>query len=214
MGDRHADRKAARREQLLDAAVDAIRRQGPGVSMHDLAAAAGVTKPILYRYFGDRDGLVTALAARFSAELLASLRAALVRGTGDARGSVTATVDAFVAFLEREPEVYRLLVQQARAGGLTPLAAEPRQPGAADVIGGFLRQVGDDVAIVLGEQLRAAGRDSGGAEVLAHGIVGFVHAAGDWWIERRTMPRQRLVAYVTDLLWGGLASLGLEGDGT
>ena len=188
-----------RREELLDAAVAAIRKNGAAVTMRDLAAAAGVTKPILYRHFGDRDGLVAALAARFSTELLDALRGALGQETNDPRAILATTVDAFVAFLEREPDVYRLLVQKANVG----------ERAAVDALGGFLRQVGDDVALVLGEQLRAAGRDSGGAEVLAHGIVGFVHAAGDWWVGHPTMPRHRLVTYVTDLLWGGLSALGL-----
>lgn len=204
MSNRHARAsREDRREELLDAAVAAIRRHGSAVTMRDLAAEAGVTKPILYRHFGDRDGLVAALAGRFSAELLDALRAALGEERGDPQATIAATVDAFVAFLEREPDVYRLLVQQAHGG----------QAAAVDAIGGFLRQVGDDVALVLGEQLRLAGRDSGGAEVLAHGIVGFVHAAGDWWIGHPTMPRHRLVAYVTDLLWGGLSSLGIATKG-
>jgi AcrR family transcriptional regulator len=203
MADRRTARREDRREELLDAAVAAIRRHGPAVTMRDLAAEAGVTKPILYRHFGDRDGLVAALASRFSAELLDALRAALGEERGDPRATIAATVDAFVAFLEREPDVYRLLVQQAQGG----------QAAALDAIGGFLRRVGDDVALVLGEQLRTAGRDSGGAEVLAHGIVGFVHAAGDWWVAHPTMPRHRLVTYVTDLLWGGLSSLGIAPEG-
>jgi hypothetical protein len=65
------------------------------------------------------------------------------------------------------------------------------------------------VALVLGEQLRLADLDSGGAEPLAHGIVGMVHAAGDWWLDRQTMPRARLVDYIVGLLWGGFMGIGL-----
>ncbi|HVM09774.1 MAG TPA: TetR/AcrR family transcriptional regulator [Acidimicrobiales bacterium] len=197
-----ADRRNARREELLDAALIAIRRLGPSASMNELAAEAGVTKPILYRHFGDRDGLVAALAARFTADLMGELQAALAQSadtTADPRSTVESTVDAFVRFLESDPDVYRLLVHRAVR----------EQPGAAEALGGFLRQVGQAIALVLGEQLRAVGADSGGAEVLAHGIVGLVHSAGDWWLENPTMPRARLVAYVTDLLWGGLSSMGL-----
>ena len=195
------DRKLARRNELLDAALAAVRRHGAGVSMADLAAEAGVTKPILYRHFGDREGLVAALAARFTADLMGALEHALSRadGAADPRATVAATVDAFVSFIERDPDVYRLLVHRAVR----------EQPGAVEALGGFLRQVGNAIAQVLGEQLRGAGADSGGAEVLAHGMVGFVHAAGDWWLEHQTMPRARVVAYVTDLLWGGLAGMGL-----
>jgi len=179
--------------------VEAIRDLGPQPSMEQLAARGGVTKPILYRHFGDREGLVAALAARFTADLMAELEKALLRPEANPRTTVEATVDSFVGFLERDPDVYRLLVHRAVR----------EQPGAAEALGGFLRQVGRAIAVVLGEQLRAAGADSGGAEVLAHGIVGLVHFAGDWWLESPPMPRARLVAYVTDLLWGGLASMGL-----
>ena len=50
----------------------AIREIGPGVTMEQLAKAGGVTKPILYRHFGDRDGLIQAIAERFSNDLLTS----------------------------------------------------------------------------------------------------------------------------------------------
>jgi hypothetical protein len=64
--------------------------------------------------------------------------------------------------------------------------------------------------VVLGEELRDAGKDSGAAEPLAHGIVGMVHAAGDWWLERRNMTRARLVAYLTEFVWHGLVGMGVD----
>ncbi|MEY2432610.1 MAG: hypothetical protein QOC92_2335, partial [Acidimicrobiaceae bacterium] len=39
------------------------------------------------------------------------------------------------------------------------------------------------------------------------GIVGMVHLAGDWWLERRTMTRAHLVDDITALLWNGLGGL-------
>ena len=39
-----------------------------------------------------------------------------------------------------------------------------------------------------------------------YGIVGLVHQAGDWWLEDRTMSREDLVGYLTNLLWSGLES--------
>lgn len=191
------EERAARRDALLDAAVEAIRRHGPGVSMEDLAKAAGVTKPILYRHFGHRDGLTTALATRFADGLQATLQAAMIAGSGP-RETLEKTIDAYLAFVERDPGVYQFLVRRL---------LEP--PEVEFSVGNFLHQVGNQVALVLGEQMRSAGVDSGGAEPLAHGIVGMVHAAGDWWLERQTMPRSRVVAYVSGLLWGGMVGIGL-----
>lgn len=166
--------------------------------MEELARAAGVTKPILYRHFGHRDGLIAALANRFADALEASLVAALAAGDTPFE-TLFATIDAYLSFVERDPEVYRFLVAQ--------LHGEP--PENEISLGNFLRQVSAQVAVVLGEQLRAAGLDSGGAEPLAHGIVGMVHSAGDWWLERRTMPRARLVEYLAGVLWAGLSGTGL-----
>jgi AcrR family transcriptional regulator len=194
------EEREARRAQLLDAAVEAIRKHGPTASMEDLAKAAGVTKPILYRHFGHRDGLTTALATRFAAGLESTLQAAMVAGNAP-RETLEKTIDAYLEFVERDPEVYRFLVRR--------LLAAPDQASNDLTVANFLAQVGNQVAVVLGEQLRTANLDSGGAEPLAHGLVGMVHAAGDWWLERQTMPRARLVEYIVGLLWGGFVGLGL-----
>ena len=60
-----SERKAARREELLEAAVRVIRQDGAGASMRAVAAEAGCTKPILYRHFGDKSGLYQAVADRY-----------------------------------------------------------------------------------------------------------------------------------------------------
>ncbi|MER3452812.1 MAG: TetR/AcrR family transcriptional regulator, partial [Acidimicrobiia bacterium] len=49
--------RQARAEALLDTAIEVIRREGPACSIDDVAAAVGVTRPVIYRYFGSRDGL-------------------------------------------------------------------------------------------------------------------------------------------------------------
>lgn len=169
--------------------------------MEDLAKAAGVTKPILYRHFGHRDGLTAALATRFAEGLQTTLASALVAGNAP-RETLEKTIDAYLEFVERDPEIYRFLVQHLIAS----------HPDDELSVGNFLRQVSTQVALVLGDQLRAANLDSGGAEPLAHGIVGMVHAAGDWWLDRQTMSRAQVGAYVSGLLWSGMAGLGLEAE--
>jgi AcrR family transcriptional regulator len=198
---RHVDRpdrtrqRADRREELLDAAIAGIRERGANAPMEALAAAAGVTKPILYRHFGDRAGLVSAIADRFSESLLRDLQAALGQQTPEPRVLLNSTVDAFVSFIEREPDLYRFLVHNR----------------SNDVdLTGFLNQIAGNVALVIGEQLRGLGRDSGGAEAIAHGVVAFVYAAGDWWVERQTMSRTQLVTYLSDFLWDGFNGQGAQ----
>jgi AcrR family transcriptional regulator len=188
-------RRSARRRELLEASVEAIRQLGPGVTMEQLARAGGVTKPILYRHFRDRDGLITALAGRYAGDLLASVQAPLLAAAADPRQQLESTIDAYVSFIERDPNLYRFLIRHApdRGEGLTSISA---------LVEGIAKQV----AVVMGEQLRATGRDSGAAVPWAFGIVGLVHQAGDWWLDDQTMSRRQLVDYLTSLLWDGLSA--------
>ncbi|MEY2571331.1 MAG: hypothetical protein QOE63_1681 [Acidimicrobiaceae bacterium] len=185
-------RREKRRAELLDAAVAAIRRDGGTVSMEVIAAEAGVTKPIVYKHFGDRSGLAAAIGERFGTELVAALEGALHRTDLEPERLVHATIDAYLEFVEREPQLYRFLVANM---------AVP-EGGAGQT--GLVLAIGQRVAVVLGELLRANGRDSGPAEPWAFGIVGMVHFAGDWWLDRKTMSRERLADYLSALLYQGL----------
>ena len=187
------DRRAERRTQLLDAAVDVIRERGPGVTMEQLAKAGGVTKPILYRHFGDRDGLIGAIAERFAADLLVSVTTPLA-AEADAHDLLRSTVDSYVGFIEREPNLYRFMAQHV-----------PDRGDDVVQMRSLIDLIAKQVAIVAGDRLREAGRDSGAAVPWAYGIVGLVHQAGDWWVNDRSMSRETLVDHLVTLLWQGLA---------
>lgn len=185
-----AARRDARREAFLEAAVTVIRRDGAGASMEAMAREAGVTKPILYRVFGDREGLLMALGERFAAELMRALDDVLHRGD-DGRTTLTKGIRVYIDLIERDLNIYRFLTAR--------LSTELH--GST---GGFAQEVARSISVVMGERLRDERTDSGAAEPWAYGLVGMVHMAGDWWIERRTMPKERLVEYVVALLWDGL----------
>jgi AcrR family transcriptional regulator len=182
-----------RRTQLLDAADRVIRRRGAGASMDAIATEAGISKPILYRHFGDKDGLHQALAARYVDALLNELRAARV--ADDPRANIAAGIDAYLAFIEREPEGYRFVLGAAA------------QPGSSSIVDEFRRRLAVDCAFATAERLRRAGLDPEIAEPWAYGVVGLVRAIGIWWLETRALPRERLVEHATTLLWDGFSTL-------
>ena len=55
-----AAHRSSRREELVVAAAGAIPLHGPDVHLGEIATAAGVSKPVLYRYFSDKDDLLAA----------------------------------------------------------------------------------------------------------------------------------------------------------
>jgi AcrR family transcriptional regulator len=184
--------RPARREQLLDAAERALRRDGPDASMEALATEAGITKPVLYRHFGDRDGLVAAVARRHADRLTGELRTALGREQ-QARDRIRTTVDTYLAFLERDPELHRVVRRSGRAD----------RPGAASALEDALDVVCDEVVTTVERELIAAHRDPTPARTWGQGIVGMVQLVGDRWVERRDVPRAALVDRLADLLWHG-----------
>ncbi len=177
-----------------------VRRDGHTASMEAMAREAGVTKPILYRVFGDRNGLLEAIGDRFADELTAILDAVLAGGPGEEKQAadphqiLRSAIDAYLGLVDRDPELYRFLTAR--------LATAPSQPIAT-----LADQFARSIAVVLGEQLRAVHADSGAAEPWAYALVGMVHLAGDWWVTRRTISREALVDYLVVLVWDGLAIL-------
>ncbi len=163
--------------------------------MDEIAAEAGITKPILYSHFGDKAGLIRALAGRVADELNRAVSEALSR-SGEPSAVVASTIEAFCTFIESEPELYRFLVQSAKH--------ESDQSGPR-----LMSDIGSQIAVTLGSALRRAGADSGAAEPWAYAIVGMTFAGAGWWLERRSMSKDDLVGYLSQLLWSGLSGAGL-----
>ncbi|WP_371581971.1 TetR family transcriptional regulator [Streptomyces sp. NBC_01314] len=201
--ERSADR---RRRELLEAADKVVLRDGPGASMNAIAAEAGITKPILYRHFGDKSGLYAALAQRHTDALLDALRAAL-DAPAARRERVEATLDTYLAAIEARPQVYRFLMHPAEVG---QPGEQPRDQ-SFDVgkhSAPLLRRMGEELGKVIEDRLDLGPDSHRLARVWGHGIVGMMHAAGDWWLGERPCTRQELVRCLADLLWGRLAAAG------
>jgi AcrR family transcriptional regulator len=187
-----------RRSELLDAADRVVRRDGPRASMNTIAAEAGITKPILYRHFGDKNGLYRALAERHTAGLLEAVRTALALPL-ERRDRVEAVIDTYLAAIEARPQVYHFLVHpDPAADGLSP--AGPLAPA--------LRMIADELTLAVREQVDLGPDSPVLAAAWGQAITGMVLAGGDWWLETRPFPRERMVQTLADLLWGRLAAAG------
>ena len=69
--------RAEREQSMLDAAGRAFAAHGfHAASMDAIAADAGISKPMLYNYFGSKQGLYVAFVERDGRELLESMRMA------------------------------------------------------------------------------------------------------------------------------------------
>ena len=181
--------RAQRREGYLDAAIAVISTEGPRASMESIAQAAGVSKPILYRHFGDRDGLIEALAERFVGELTDRLDEILTSGDHPIE-LLRRCIDAYVATIEDDPSLYRFLTSRVPPRGAAMSTMVDRLAAA--------------IARTISIGFRLAGLDTAAARPWSYGIVGMVHLAGDDWVARPSMERSELVDDLTRLLWTGI----------
>lgn len=102
------------RERLLDAAATLLAADGPTVSTRAICEAAGVTAPTLYHYFGDRDGLLTAVVNHGFSAYLAAKRS--IESTGDPLEDLRRGWDDHVAWGVANPSFYALMYGQVRPG--------------------------------------------------------------------------------------------------
>lgn len=184
-------RRATRRADLVQAAIRAVRRGGAAVSVADIAAAAGVTKPVLYRFFADRAELQTAVGEWAAAVLLVRVGDALGQQRPAAE-QTRAVIDVVLRCVEQDPQLWRFVTH--------------RSPRSVDdqVVGNVRARIAQLLATQLGGELRRRGQDSGGAEVWAHGLVGMVHSTAEWWLQHHSTPRADLVDGLAALAWTGI----------
>ncbi len=189
-----------RRISLLDAIEPVLRAEGPEASMTALAAGAGITKPILYRHFGDKQGLLAAWAERQALRLGERIAAELALERTP-RSRIRATIATYLTAIEEDPQGYWFVTRRA-------LSADDPSGGP---VGDVAETIVTAVAALLERELSAAGADTTPARTWARALVGMVQHVGDRWIADREVSRDELATQLTDLVWVGFRGMA---DGT
>ena len=193
--DRWTAHREKRRDEFVEAALRVLRTQGPDLPMDAVAAEAGVTKPVLYRYFSDKAALIQALGERGTRMVFDRLLPA-INSDGPALTRTRDAIGAYFAVIDENPNLYWLL---ARRSADAPDGVDPVQYDKELIAG--------QLTAVIGDYLRVVGLDSGAAEPWAYGITGLVQSTGEWWLQRRSMSRVHVVEYVTQLVWAALSGV-------
>jgi AcrR family transcriptional regulator len=186
--------RSARRGELVSSTVACVEQHGASVGMDQIAAFAGTSKAVFYRHFADKADLYRAVGQQLAAGLGEQLSAKIAQQR-DPRAMIAAGIDAYLAALDKNPELYRFVVRNPvveRAGG------DP----VADYTGLIAAKLDELIAQLPGPANGPTQRAPWGIA-----IVGMVKAAGDWWLDHPgTLTRTQLAESLTGLLWG-------DGDG-
>jgi AcrR family transcriptional regulator len=171
-----------RMEQTLEAAHELFAERGyAAVTMDEIAAAVGVTKPLLYNYFGNKERLYIACMERSGNALINTIAEAVGESAnpGDALG---AGVRAFFSFLDTDRAAWAVLFDETlpRSGEVFDRVAEYRGQIAALVSGSLLAQLPD--------RTREAAKIE--IEALSTALLGAAEALARWWLRTEAIGAQ------------------------
>lgn len=213
------EHRLARRQELVEATLRAIREHGAGVGMDEVAATARTSKTVFYRHFTDRAGLYTAVAERVDATIFRDLtRAAGDPAPDSARAVIRGVIAAYLHLVADDPEVYRFIVN-------APIVPPGERP-QGDVAAGMTDRIAAHVADLVGGGLVVGARggatgihpDAGAApRMWGVALVGMVRATADAWLAAggpaAGPSSDELADDLTTVVWDGLSSLAEPAPG-
>jgi len=166
--------RAQREQQVLDIAHARFAAHGyAAVTMDDVAADAGVTKPLLYAYFGNKERLYLACMERAGDAMLATVVDAVAAADGPA-DALRRGLRAFFAFVDEDRDAWRVLFDETLPAG----GEIPRR------IGEYRERLTGLVAQTLLNRLPPQHRARHATEIegLSTALLGAAEALARWWL--------------------------------
>jgi AcrR family transcriptional regulator len=164
-----------RRRQLLDAGAALFARHAyEEISMRQIAEAAGVSKPLLYHYFPSKNDLFMSAVTEAASELQGLIEPS---GEGTPVEQLTASLDAYLTWIEENGRAWSKLMQSAAA-----------LPEARELVEGFRAQT---MELVLA-RLTGRRKPRPALRTAIKGWLGFMDAAILDWTQARDLPREKL----------------------
>jgi AcrR family transcriptional regulator len=186
-----------RREQLVAVGRGLFAEKGfEATSIEEIAARAGVSKPVIYEHFGGKEGLYAVVVDREMQALLQRITSALTGG--HPRALVEQAALALLSYIEDETDGFRVLVRDS------PVAS------SAGTFSSLLNEIASQVEYILVREFDELGLRPELAGMYAQMLVGMVALTGQWWLEERRPARDEVAAHLVNLGWNGLHHLERE----
>ncbi|BBJ41473.1 TetR family transcriptional regulator [Streptomyces antimycoticus] len=183
-----------RREQLLDIGRTLFAERGfEGTSVEEIAAKAGVSKPVVYEHFGGKEGLYAVVVDREMRRMLDMVTTSLT--AGHPRELCEQATFALLDYIEEYTDGFRILVRDSPVAQSTGTFAS------------LISDIATQVEDILGLEFKARGFDAKLAPLYAQALVGMVALTGQWWLDVRKPKKAEVAAHLVNLAWHGLDGL-------
>jgi AcrR family transcriptional regulator len=194
--------RAVREQQMLDAAVAVFSAAGfHDASMDDIAARAGISKPMLYAYLGSKEELFVACLHREGTRLMEAVATAVTPADAPPLPpdeQLWRGLRAFFGFVGAHRDGWSVLYRQAR--GQAPFAAE---------LAGMRARMVDVVSGLLGRVIAAGGRRPRPDDLtaMAYALVGAGESLADWVVDHADEPAEVTATRLMNFVWLGAGEL-------
>jgi AcrR family transcriptional regulator len=181
-----------RREQLLSVGKSLFAQRGyEAVTVEEIAAAAEVSKPVVYEHFGGKEGLYAVVVDREMQALLKRITDSL---SGEhPRQLLEQAGMALFDYIEGDTDGFRILVRDS--------------PVPSGNFASLIVEVAGHVEHLLGHQFRARGYSPKLAPMYSQMLVGMVALTGQWWLDVRKPDKDDVVAHLVNLAYNGFSHL-------
>ncbi|WP_370646457.1 TetR family transcriptional regulator [Arthrobacter sp. zg-Y238] len=184
-----------RRAQLIEVARGLFALRGlDGATIEEIAAAAGVSKPVVYEHFGSKEGLYTEVVDIEFRRLLEVMTESLSADAGP-RVLLERAAYALLDYIENHTDGFRILTRDA----------PPSQPEGT--FSTLLSRITRHVEHILSKEFGSRGLSAEVGGMYAQMLVGMVAMTGQWWLDTRTPDKATVAAHLVNLSWNGLAGL-------
>ena len=187
-----------RRAQLIEVARGMFALRGlDGATIEDIAAAAGVSKPVVYEHFGSKEALYTEVVDGEFDRVLGVITEALGADAGP-RVLIERAAYGLLDYIENHTDGFRILVRDA----------PPSQPEGTFAT--LLSRIAGDVEHILSKEFGNRGLSPEVGGMYAQMLVGMVAMTGQWWLDARTPDKATVAAHLVNLSWNGLTGLQMD----
>lgn len=186
--------KQARRTELTDGTISAVRELGADTGMDEIANHIGVSKTVLYRYFSDKADLGNAVTARFFESVLLPRLTEAITDDTDEYTLTRTVIGVYVRAVADDPQLYRFALATSPTSSVGSVESE--------------RLVAQLLTAAIVVRMTERSGDVSGAEVWSHTLVGGIQRAVDWWMSDTAMPVDDLIDYLTMLVWSAVVGIG------
>src|SRR5437660_2341968 len=186
--------RAVREPQMLDMAGRVFAARGfHDASMDEIAEAAGVSKPMLYSYFGSKEGLYFAYVNAAYRELIGAIDDAVATAGADPERQLRLGTIAYYTYVDEHRHAFRVLFREIGDPG-GELASQRHR---------LVRRVSAAIeAIVVASEARPW--QPVDTEVLAEGWIGAARSLADWWLDHPDISAEAMTHRLLDLMLGGV----------